>query len=423
MTYDEPHRLQGRYVHVFVDPYIIDGRLDSATPIGRYTQTRDGASVPADFVTLQATALHAHFERFHQMDEAVGAKLKPQARIGVQSNVVDKGGAIRNNAIYDGSLDALLIVPYTDKQLPISINGGILAHEHFHMIYQSIVLNRLGGDGGTGSGKAAVFMRDDWSQLALAGEHRAGRAESRGDAPEATTEAASDQKIHGQDRTGEHDIDPKDDPIGAYNMFFLRAVNEGLADFWAWVYTGDTDFIGHSMPAQSARRRLDPKVDRLDPLDRLQSKIVDIFSNPLPAEVVVNNAYEVGTNYARALRELATQVGDTSTFEGRMAMAKILVHSLSTFADDVVEAQSKKTLISPNAPLKALTAQMSTSNGTLKPGGSIDAANSTTCRVLLRVAAPEADSFAQKLPCRVKDVSPSQTPSPSPTPSAAGGMK
>lgn len=344
-SFDHPEEMRGRYAKILVDPYIADGKLQSSEPVGRFAQVDSQISVPADFATLQATAIYAHLERLFQLDDAVGvaAKIQWPLTIALQANVVDQAGALVNNALYDGRLDALLIVPYFEARLPISLNAGILAHEHFHKIFQTMVLSQIqakGGDvgrpapAGAASRPSAFDVPCDWSVQADTDSH---------------------QRI--QISEVKKDV-PFDVPVQVYNEFLVRGLNEGLADFWGWVYTGDPSFIGRSLkPEETELRRMDLPLGRLPSVEVLKRNLKDPFSeNGIKKEdsrYVL--AYRLGTYYARFMRELALEIGggDEKDLGARVAVAKALMNSLPMIAKGLVSNYTDD-YISPNAMLKPL---------------------------------------------------------------------
>lgn len=357
--FDQPHTLQGRYAQIFVNPYARDGQIVSHMPIGRFVRSKDGVYIPADYTSLQATTIHAHFERFYQMDRELGVELEWPVKVGIRSNVKDRRGMVRNNAIFDGRLDALLIVPYLPKKgLPIGVNAGILAHEHFHMIFQEAVIRRI------------RFKRKE--RLDLGGRACAWGARQR-----------------------EHEsrlFDFREDPSlypSLYNEFSVRSLNEGLADFWGWVYTGDVDFIGHSLPLESPNRRLDQKVEEAISREWVKGKVFnEITQRPYNESILSENVYLVGSRYARFLYELATESTEDKgrSFESRKQVAKAVIHALPAMAKATATAEATDAYVSPNVFLKALYENW-------------PRRNRSVCKIFKRVAVADEHLLADDLNC------------------------
>ncbi len=294
-SFHQPHTLGGSYAKILVDPYESNGTIESSKPVGRFARTREGVMVPADYVSLLATSIHAHMERLREINLAVGLsdqQVDWPAVIGVEANVVNKQkkNTVRNNALFERRLNALLLVPYSDSELPIGVNAGILAHEHFHRIFHALVLSRL-------------------------------------KPVEKTAEPSSPQ---------------------IYNETLLRAMNEGFADFWGWVYTGDDEFIAHSLPQERCKRTLKAKATPLISTDDLRQVLKgDQFKNE---ENRVGLAYEIGSRYARILRaQTSKKLGAKMTLEQRIEAARTLIEILPRLAERAEEAQAKNEFLSPTA--------------------------------------------------------------------------
>jgi len=359
--FDQPDTLQGRYVQIFVNPYARNGQIASHTPIGRFVRSKEGVLVPADYTSLQAAVVHAHFERFHRMNQELGVELNWPVKVGIRSQVKDRWGVIRNNAIFDGRLDTLLLVPFVSKKgLPIALNAGILAHEHFHMIFQHSVLKRV------------RFKRKE--RLEVGGkfsEWSSGHEELSSEAK--TMAAEEDPSLY----------------ASLFNEFNMRALNEGLADFWGWVYTGDPDFIRHSLPSESPYRRLDVKVKSLLGREWIKGMVFNqVTEKPYSEQILGENIYQLGSTYARVLHELATATSEDEgrSFESRLKFARTVVKSLPSFARATMKAEASGDYVSPNTFLRAIY-----ENWPVR--------DDSVCKLFKRIAAADEDSFSDELQC------------------------
>lgn len=312
-SFSDPTRLRGSLARILVEPFLGVGGVEGDNPIGRFIETSGGIFVPADMITLQGTTVYAHQERLHDLDESVGVATLNSiwpATIGIEVNIADPKNK-QNNAIYDGHLNALLIVPYSfNTALPITMNAGVLAHEHFHSIFQSLVLSKL-----PRPQEAKPGIDNPEAKLAL---QYCGVA--------AVEDEDHETKRPKRDRDGR---DGKvDRPLEAaeYNLVLLRGLNEGLADYWAWLYTGDANFISHSLRSEDRRRTLDEKPAILPSREIVKHTI---SSRCLSFDCRVTYAYELGTSYARFLRQLAiAQADGRQDKEARLAIARAIVTSL-----------------------------------------------------------------------------------------------
>ncbi len=381
-TFTNPTHLEGSLATILVQPFLSRGGLEGGKPVGRFIETSDRTLlIPADFITIQGTVVYAHMEHLQAMDVSLGVTGGPPlwpAKIGIESTVVDTDGLIQNNAIYDGNYNALLIVPFNDGgNMPITSNAGVLAHEHFHAIFQAAVLSKIAGSkrkprdkGPRGGGQAAAGSEDEtalnvqmnvqmnvltcglampYADLSgtppeqFAGEAR-GAANTQ-DSKQTKTIPAGDEK------TG-REVTPEE-----YNAFLLRGFNEGLADFWAWAYTGDTNFIRHSLPKHTQWRTLDTEPETIWSTRSIKDIVLSMGGKGLAGQ-----AYIFGTQYGRFLRHLAkTQASGVETRESRMAMARALVRALPAFAQQVTEKFGKE-FLDPGILVYPLLAELGQTN-------------------------------------------------------------
>ncbi len=393
-AFDQPQTLQSRFLRVFVNPFVSEGRLASETPVGRFIRNRDGVFIPSDYASLQAAAIQAHFERLEALDNQLGIALKWPMKIGIQANVSNRETreSVLDNAIFDIGLDALLIVPYSGKNLPIALNAGILAHEHFHMIFQSVVQNRLKSKGQFSKLSASLFERDDWNGLA---------------ADDKPTAPVPDKPVEAKPVNAA--------ASGVYNLFLLRALNEGLADFWGWVYTADNDFIGHSLPSETGRRRMDLKTRGLKTGGEVRGVVFkDTPSGDEPYEksVLVGRAYAIGTDYARFLREVAvsSSADRGASFESRVKAAKMLIDALPAIADAFLDAEEKQGFVAADVLIRSLFEKLS------------DKA-SPACRVFQRALVPEGESKPIECPKESREEAAAETPPNEPVINEKPGSK
>ena len=220
------YELSGQFVTFYASPSVQGSKITGRAPKTRFLKSGN-VWVPQDTMTQQMTVIYAHMQRLAALDEKMGAgTVNTWPRdVGVAVRYSAHGSVMNNNAFYDGLTDSILIVPYTDEHLPIPVNAGILGHEHFHSLYFKLV-------------EKNVF------KMRLANHGEDVRSEVLGSAIVGKDEIRAASKI----------VTKSDSEI--YHSQFSGAINEGLADFWAWIYTGDADFLASSLPSEKASRSL-----------------------------------------------------------------------------------------------------------------------------------------------------------------------
>ncbi len=253
---------RGGAAEFLIDPDTSSGELRGRTPQLRYIRNNAGVIIPKDPLSLQLLTVYAHIERLQILDEKVGAQgiLSYPRLIAINANYQTDKGSLENNALYAGQFDALLLVPYSQEDLPLMANGGVLAHEHFHALFQKLLIQPLGSSYPE-STKPTVHSTQPIEQAV-------------------SVNSSSEQKVRDK-----------------YHATVLRGLNEGLADVWGWIYSGETNFVRQSLPQMKMCRSLE------GPLDHIASKagVQNLLADPCKMGV----SYVVGNQLAIAIRGFA----------------------------------------------------------------------------------------------------------------------
>ncbi len=247
-TLEEVSTLQGLAARFHLDPDARKGRLTGRRPEFRYIRDSQGVLIAKDDLSLQLVTLYSHFEKLRQLDRETGAlgvlTYPRDVAVTLLSNLKGPNQEL-NNAMYSGLLDALVVQPYTKDSLPLMANAGVIGHEHFHSLFQKLVLNSL--------------------------------------------------PVSSSDQDDEADIQAR------YHQVLLRGINEGLADVWGWIYSGDNGFVGRSLPQEKIRRNLMIIPSRFYP----KGELLEAVRAHESQDTLVARAYMHGIQLARALRSFA----------------------------------------------------------------------------------------------------------------------
>lgn len=316
--------VSGKFVRFFMSPRIVKGKLTGRPAVSRFIKNQDGEFIPANEMTQQLVAIYAHTQRLAQLDDELGAGgINTWPRdVGVGVRV--KGGQ-NNNAYYDGDTDSMLVVPYNQAGLPIAINGGILAHEHFHSLFYKVVLKS------TEEAKVTAHNLEDFLESSpIIHEELSQRGRLKpSDIEGAELAEAALQKY--------------------YRQAMLRGLNEGLADYWGWMYTGNPDFIAQSLPKEKMNRSLD--VDGIFATYELPSEAtiknsIQVFYKTGDAKkfesYVTGYAYVIGTQFSRMLKsftEVSAKERSLESLAARKEVAKVILRTLSVLKNDLVESK------------------------------------------------------------------------------------
>lgn len=309
-TFHSPERLEGDAAQIIVDPRVSGRGVVGEVPIGRWVR-ESGKMIPADFVTLQGAVIYAHTEKLIDIDKSLGvaSSLNGRSRIGLLARLSETpySPLIYNNAIFDGRIDTLFFVPFDGKELPIAFNAGIIAHEHFHRLFNAIVVQSVQRELSTRVAPEEVLAQLGFESAAQHDHHRCTSAKplSAGD--------ISDDLIGSLMKQTVADDTPEEDtmiPRKVWNQTLLRGLNEGLADYWGWAYARDEEFVGRSLgKAENENRRLDRQVFGFPTRLAFRNSLITITRSGAPTLKSetgrVSSAYRLGTEYARVLRGLA----------------------------------------------------------------------------------------------------------------------
>ncbi len=339
---DNLREVSGRFVRFFISPRILDNRLNGPSPQGRFIKNTDGKYIPANDQSQQLVAIYAHMQNLAKLDQEVGAG-------GVNHWPRDIGVAVRessglvNNALYDGTTDSILIVPYTKGDLPIAVNGGILAHEHFHSLFYKLVMKDFDDPSDTNQPDTGS-IHDRHAFLEKAGIVEDTPTSSKATPnPRVTDEGL--KKGHGRIAAISEKLVKR-----YYNRYFHRGLNEGLADVWGWIYSGDPDFIASSLPAFKSQRTLNVQeyeVVTLEKAERfrdLSATYVNYRNRSDYEDDMRDRAYALGTQYSRLLKlftDTAAQVRGVDSAVMRKTVATWIVSTLPVYRQDFIDTDVK----------------------------------------------------------------------------------
>jgi len=231
---DSPETLQNSRVRVFYRTGSNENGFSGKAVKPRMAK-QGNVWVPLDVESALSLGAFAIMERLYEFDArfAISSGLRWPRQIGVEIPVRTRDGALINNALYDAELDVIAVAPYHIHQIPAALNHGIIAHEHFHAHFAAV-----------------------WSS---AGEPGAQKPDDKS-------------------------------AVVAVNRAVITGWNEGLADYYAFVFTRDPNFMRHTFSFHSSERRLNG--DNLVLFDWRQ-----IFSEMGCGETCTFNVKSIGYSY------------------------------------------------------------------------------------------------------------------------------
>ena len=138
--------LDGDAARFYVEPSFFNNEVTGENPNLRLMKTKDDVYVALDSLSLQLLALYYQFEKLMVLDQALGVKTTnvwPQ-KVAVNARIISNEEFKENNAAYSSAFNVFLFVPYTNPDLPLMVNVGVVGHEHFHSLFDKMVIAPLG---------------------------------------------------------------------------------------------------------------------------------------------------------------------------------------------------------------------------------------------------------------------------------------
>lgn len=317
--------LEGSAARFVLYPRMGESTISGARPNFKFSKGSKSQFQAMDDLSLQAAMIAYHFQEFKKMDAQLGLDgvLKYPRAVGL---AIDKSLKIVNNAFYDSKTDAFVFVPFTDSSLPLMANAGVLAHEHFHSLFNKLI---------------GAEIRSTYTAAQIATDH------------------IHDGVFIGQPPEREQKVAVAELSVAQrelYHQVVFRGINEGLADVWAWIYTGNPDFLALSLPREKEGRTLEkPKNLELvfDSVEKIKLDILDTEADePSPRAKYLNFvSYGLGTQLSRHLKVAASQLKvekEISETESRRLLAKALLAALPELKGQFLSLKENEYL-APNA--------------------------------------------------------------------------
>lgn len=287
-----------------------------------YTHDKSGALIPSTQFSAEVASIYAHLERLQKLDMELELPQATKAR-KVYVNFIEEleyGEILVDNAFYDASIDSFFVVPYRQGKLPLTVNGAVLAHEHFHSIFARLLIFPMA--------KLAESKGAKFPGLLGLQPHSANFSKFLLKYFQLGEGALVD--------SGGIKLDPSSTPFLANKIEFLnrtmfRGLNEGLADVWGWLYSSDPCFMAPSFDDISTAERclkVEPRKLQLTTTEALGSKYSSVEGVTAQAN---KYGYELGSNLAQLIYLRLSERGELANLDAKRKWAKRIVDTLPTF--------------------------------------------------------------------------------------------
>lgn len=324
-TLNNPYELSGGAAKIYFESIIGANGFAGKVAQPRYTRSGD-LCVPMDAASTMAVSLYAQFEKimmFEAKNETLDMLQWPR-RVGLDIHVRSTDGMTHNNAHYFGAGDSIAVLPYNLTGVPLGLNPGVMAHEHFHGHFQRQVNAPLNGLLPSLFDIESVF----YGAFNLA----------------ATSAKPAVEDVEGGDMTT---------PRGL-NAYILRAWNEGLADFYGSIYAGNPRFFNESLPNLKDTRALNATLVRF-----VSSKVLaETVQRVQDPKSLVAVSYEQGSYLARlmyALSQSGVEAPEKFLVRVMRKLKDIPTAVVPTYESKVIEFEAVVPMLLKDFPLDAKT--------------------------------------------------------------------
>lgn len=287
----------GKYARFYTRASRTDALLNGTQPRGQYMKNKDGVFIPKNFLTQQIATLYYHSQNMIQLETSLDldSKRTSPLKIVLDTPVLNTTQN-ENNAFYDGELDAIIYLKYSEGSLPLSLNGGVFAHEYFHSIFERVVLKAIRTN--------QIFT----APISI------NKLINKKTLEYAKNVDLSDQIEKLNEQLAAGPISLNSENVKWYYTLLVKGFNEGLADYWGWQYVNDSAFIAHSLPQTLMTRKLDLKTQNIDTLQLLsEAEMLSIVyqvsaSNEEKLELVNAFSYLLGSRVALFFKSYSEKV-------------------------------------------------------------------------------------------------------------------
>lgn len=322
--------------------------LSSQEVVMEFTQDRSGVMIPLTQFSVEVSSIYANFERLQKKDIELGIPEADVARkVFIRFRSRNSGLPLANNALYFLDNDSFFIMPYESNKLPISVNGSILAHEHFHSIFARLLLRPLIKEGKLQGKNVLSFLTEPHDTNELVNYVKNGDVSSESTPtlkpnPEETSKV---NPFSEEDNTNKLISPSSPKQIKHVNMVFIMALNEGLADVWAWLYSHNPCFIAPSLDLKSDPTKIDDYENRclstksgvISPFNISTLNYINNDGLEKEEDQMRRKAYHLGTHLARMIYRRMEERGELDNPNAIQFWSKHIVETLPQFLPEMLK--------------------------------------------------------------------------------------
>lgn len=239
--------VSGKYAQFYIKASKGEKGIQGTQPKGQFLKGKDGVFVAKNFLSLQIATLYFHSQNLIRLENDLDFEEKKVNPLKIVLDTpVTNIKQSENNAFFDSDLDSIIYLKYSEGNLPLSLNGGVFAHEYFHSIFDRLVLKKIKSN--------SVFNFPVAINKLVLGRYLEDvkKFDLSARASEVTKKLSTST------------MSISEENVKWYYALLLKGLNEGLADYWGWAYVNDPSFIAHSLPQTRTTRKLELNAQKID---------------------------------------------------------------------------------------------------------------------------------------------------------------
>ncbi len=312
-TLENARTMTGSKINLRFNPrFYQDGSVKDITPENQFFVNSSGILIPSHTFSEELFSIYKIMEELYYFDTQIGVDRFLTYPRTVSIDNRSKSAKRREDAYYTPIHDRIVVLSYDGKLAPLGLNKGVIAHEHFHAIFNNVVrpIQKTVNDIGPASSSA-----------------------------------------NGSEKAGMIISDTKDKNL-SYNYLILRALDEGLSDFWASLITGMSNaYLASLSKANVEYREVSGNIYPIHSQDVLAANLVyENFKTEMKTGhgQVQGYIYFIGVHYSNLIKSLSKKIAlareDLTPDQERVEIAKWIISSLQKLAQTLEQNGSLKVL-------------------------------------------------------------------------------
>lgn len=234
-TLEDPVAVESSQIKIRINSKFYPTKIEDQIPRAIYRVNSSGVLMPMDTNSMLYYGLYYNMEQLLKFDRAVGIEglLALPRIVSIQTEPFKSSNGVsrfwKNNLAYMPGYDRIVIYKFDNSHVPAALNLGLIAHEHFHAVFEHLVKPHelvLFGMNEEIEARRQEIIRNRVLTKNLTAE----------DIP--VTKLSASGLTEDEDKAFKDDVRRIQEGPKGYNFLMLNALSEGISDYWAWLVTG-----------------------------------------------------------------------------------------------------------------------------------------------------------------------------------------